>query len=679
MPGFKQLIHEVHRRSLWQVLGIYVVGCWIAYEVVVNLVQGLNLPAWLPAFAIVLFIIGLPIVLATAFIQEGTPLRALAAEDPPAAVEHKPAARLFNWKNAVGGGIVAFMLWGVIAAGYVVFAKPELAREDAELSVAALPFVNMSDDKENEYFADGFHDELLTQLSKIPTMKVISRTSVEGYKNTTKNLRTIANELGVRYVLEGSVQRFGDRVKITAQLIDARKDQHVWAETYERSRADLFAIQTEVATAIAQTMNAELSPKTKANLATRPTENTEAYDFYLRALDYGHAGESAGRVERGAFWKNEMELLEKAVAADPKFAIGYADLGKAHLRLHWYGYDRTEARRMLGKAAIDRSIELAPTAPETQMALGYWYYWGERNFDQALAQFERVRKEQPRNGDLTALIGYVQRRQGKLLDAARNIEKGLELDPRNLYLAEQSGNTYRGAREWASALRLLDRAIALSPDYPESYDAKAKVFMSSTGDVAQARSIIAAGLQRRQADDLLIPAAWVEMCDRKFDAALGLLDRASQPFLDGQDAAETFALWRGYALLGKGDVAGARKEFEKSRALLEALLKQRPDDYRVLVSLGTTYAALGDRDKAITAAQRAYDLAPSTTDAWIGAQMLDSQAITYALLGDAPHASEKLDMLLKTPSWSALTPAVLRIDPRFDKIRSSSQFQALLR
>jgi TolB-like protein/Tfp pilus assembly protein PilF len=650
------------------------VGSWIAYEVVLNLVEGLQLPAWLPGAAIVLFIIGLPIVLATAFVQEGTPF-----QSPPEPTE-KAAAKVFNWKNAVLGGVVAFLLLAVTAGGWVMLRKPsELSTRESAFSVAALPFENLSADKEDEYFTDGFHDELLTQLSKIGSLRVISRTSVLGYKGTTKNLKAIADELGVRYILEGSVRRFGDRVKITAQLIDSRTDNHVWAETYERDRADLFAIQADVAIAIAQAMDAELTPETKASLTALPTTSTEAHDFYLRALDYQGSGSAAAREDRRTRWTMAVTMLEKAVAADARFAVAHAELGIAHLRMYWFGFDQSDRRRDLGKQSIDRALELAPSLPQARTALGYYHYWGMRDYKRALAAWTAAQDDLPGSMEIANLRAFVLRRMGRYEETIELLRKSELTDPRNSFMAFELAQSYMCALNYDEAIRWADKAIALAPEYPQPYGVKANVFLNTRGDIESARSAIRAGIALSPSDiDIVIDAFALEMLARNYAEALRLAEGISEELVENQEEFVSPALMKGLALMRLDRKPEARVQLERARQLLEAQVAANPNDYRSVHPLALTYGALGDRAKATEYAQRAVQLMPMSLDGLIGPFVAERAAHTYALIGDAQHATEQLALAVAAPARQAVRPPALRIDPRWDGIRNTPEFQRLL-
>ena len=327
MERLRQLIHEIHRRSLWQVLGIYALASWAVLQVVDTLGGALNLPDWFPSFALALLIIGLPVVLATAFVQEGMSGREVSDADLAAPVA--PTAGLFTWRNALGGGVLAFALLGFVGTGWILFGGGLGGGSDTgelpqQATIAVLPFQNNSPDAENAYFADGVHEDILTQLSKIGALTVISRTSVMRYRDAPEsNLRQIGEELGATAILEGSVRRAGNRILVTAQLIDVATDAHLWAENYERELNDIFAVQRGIAERVAEALQATLTPQEVSRIARAPTENLDAYDFYLRAREADRRLTEEGNEEA-------IRLHNLALELDPEYALAWAGLSRAY-------------------------------------------------------------------------------------------------------------------------------------------------------------------------------------------------------------------------------------------------------------------------------------------------------------------------------------------------------------
>ena len=465
MSRLRHFIQEIHRRSLWQVLGIYAVTSWVIYEVVQSLTEGLGLPQWFPAFAVVLLLIGLPIVVATAFVQEG--IAPATRQDPtllPGAEpgsEARPgevggARRLFTWRNAISGGVLALALWGVLATGWIVLYGRAAGSPSVDTkSVAVLPFVNMSANPENEYFSDGITETIITHLSKIADLKVISRTSVMQYKQTDKNLRQIADELGVTTILEGSVQRAEDRVQITAQLIDAESDDHLWAEQYNRQLSDIFAIQSEVALNISRALATALSAEEEQQIQRTPTENVEAFNLYLLGRHW---------VTRRTGFEKAVEYFERAIERDSTFALAYVGLADSYYLGVWYeGWGQAEAVPKARAAAL-KALEMDNALGEAYASLGNIELWMEWNWEEAKKNLERALALNPGYSEAHNWYGALLYYMGDQEMAFREIELALELDPMS-----PSMNATYGVALWQlgrrdEAIQQFQRALELAPD-----------------------------------------------------------------------------------------------------------------------------------------------------------------------------------------------------------------------
>ena len=468
MSGLKNLIHDIHRRSLWQVLGIYLVGSWIALQVVQTLTESLGMPAWFPQMAVILLVIGLPVVLATAFVQEGSgrgPPGEPTGPSPEAdtganlaggtgsldvpSTRPPRAQRLFTWKNAIGGGIVALALWGALA-GVWLFVRPGGSAtlggggEADRPSIAVLPFAIRSASEEDAFFVDGMHDDILTALSKISALKVISRTSVMEYRGQTANVRQIAQELNAQTVLEGGVQRAGGRVRINLQLIDAATDEHLWAETYEREMSvdNVFVIQSEIARAVAAELEAALAPEEAARIASVLTRDPVAYERYLKARETFASGGQEG-------WTRSAQLYEEAVELDPGFVEAYLGVAAVHALIHWFGIDRSPDRLEAARVAVEQAVALDPESPDVHLGVGLYLY-RSRQYEAAMGELLIAAPGLPNSAPLFRTLGYIQRRMGRFEEAAQNLRKAYELDPR-------SANTANSLGKWG---------IPLSPPTP---------------------------------------------------------------------------------------------------------------------------------------------------------------------------------------------------------------------
>ncbi len=687
MSRLRQLITGVHRRSLWQVLAIYVVAAWVVFEVVQTVTEGLGLPTWFPAFAALLLLIGLPIVLATAFVQEGiSPMRRHdptllpSAESDDRRREVAGARRLFSWRNAMTGAAMAFGLWGVVATGWLLLADRDdaagMEAEQERKSIAVLPFENMSPAEEDEYFAAGVHEEIIAQLSKIGDLKVISRTSVMEYKERTQNLRTIASELGVANILEGSVRRTGDRVRITAQLIDAKEDEHLWAENYDRQLSDIFAIQSDVARQIAAALRAALSDAELSQIDERPTDNLEAYDYYLRGLDHEGRGPQEESNLRAA-----AQMFERAIELDPKFALAYAWLSDTYSQMyHWY-HDRTEERMALAREAVDSAFAIVPGLPEAHRALGHYHY-RLLDYDRALAQLELAQRSLPNEAGLVRNIGWVKRRQGDFEAARTYAQRAFELDPRGAGSANDLAEVNTYLRDHAEAERFYDLRISLAlvPTSEQgAYPAKAWLYVGWKGSTAQARSTLSEGSEiLASTPERLWPrtSIWLELFDRNYEAALEKLASWRGEAFDEQQRLVPRSLLHAEILRLKGDAASARPDYDAARAQLERRLRDDPQDARVHSSLGVAYAGLGRIEEAVREAKLGVDLLPFATDALRGQYRLWDLARIYTMVGQYDAAIDQLEILLERPSLTSV--ALLRIDPTWDALGDHPRFQALL-
>lgn len=446
----KKLIQEIHRRSLWQVLGIYAVGAWVSLQVVDVLAQNFGLPEWFPAFALALLVIGLPIVLATAVVQVGVRGPEPSGESAPvgssavASQTHESAgSTMFTWKNAILGGVGAFALWGVVAAGWMLMgpgansgnAEPGSASVEAEASrdlrsVAVLPFATRTTSEEDEYFAEGMHDDLLTQLAKIDSLKVISRTSVMEYKGVNRNIGEIADELGVATVVEGGVQRSGDRVRVNVQLIDASTDEHLWAETYdeELTAANVFAIQSDLAKKIALALEATLTPEVAERIEERPTESLAAYDLYVRGrFIFDNRGSTRDGVEAAA------DLYRQATVADPTYALAYTGLAGTYLQLFNLGYLSEGEALPQASAALERALESDPDLAEGRILRAQLLRLDLRPED-AEREVRRVLELNPGNAQAHSLYSQLLLTLGHPEESVLEARRSVQLDPLSVAL-----------------------------------------------------------------------------------------------------------------------------------------------------------------------------------------------------------------------------------------------------
>jgi len=537
-----------------------------------------------------------------------------------------------------------------------------------EKSIAVLPFENLSKEEENAFFAGGVQDEILSNLAKIADLKVISRTSVMKYKTgPERNLREIAKVLGVAHIVEGSVQRAVNRVRVSAQLIDARSDTHVWAEHYDRDVADVFAIQSEIAQQIAAQLRAKLSPQEKATLASRPTQDTEAYDLYLRAKELVH-GTSILDKGPGEI-SSAVNLLEKAVARDPKFASAYCLLVEANLNLYW-GQSMPGARER-AEVALQAARRLAPEAAETHLVEGLFFYWGKRDYDHALESLEKAARVSPNNADVFRFSARVERRLGRWAEAIRHQFRAIELDPRDWQPRNEAISSYVAIRDYATAERMADRAIA---DFPERADffrtVKAEAAFSA-GDLKTAR----AALNTLSVPDSVWQLWGVAILEHNYKEAERLLSVWTQHY----PADETLfpaSFLEGLTARATGQSEKARSAFGAARQHFSGLLREPNEQPMVLSHLAIADAALGRKEEALQEGRRAVELMPISRDPLFGADLIRNLALIYSWIGERDRAIEQLSSVASLPGGPSY--GELKFDPSWDELRGDPRFEKII-
>jgi TolB-like protein len=444
-----------------------------------------EIPNWAVRLVVLLLIIGFPVAVILAWAFELTP-EGIKRTDQ---IEPGERSRNRAWIYVVivaGGISVSLFLFG----RYTTSSKQSGSVELPTKSIAVLPFENFSEDKAFAFFADGVHDEILNDLAKIADLKVISRTSVMQYKNTaTRNLPEIAQALKVAHVLEGSVQRSGDRVRVSAQLIDARNDTHVWVEKYDRDLADVFAIQSEIAQKIADQLQGKLSPKEKTAIEERPTKDLAAYDLYLRAKELIYDGEFNPSRRREDFFK-AVQLLDQAIVRDPVFLLAHCQLAYMHDQIYLYNFDHTETRLALAETSVKAAVRLQPDSGETHLAQASLFYWGYLNYDRAREELAKAQRTLPNNTRIFRILGFIDRRQGRWDEAIRNLERAVDLDPRNAITIIELGWTYSWLRKYEEAIGMFNRALALEPRSIRFQTYPAQIGLLARADMAPLRATL---------------------------------------------------------------------------------------------------------------------------------------------------------------------------------------------
>src|SRR5947208_3754872 len=464
MSGF---LEEVKRRQVYRVAVAYVIAAGGIIQLASAAFPAWELPNWALRLVIVLLLIGFPIALILAWAFDVTPQR---IKSTPAL-----APRMQRRRN-----IVMLVAVGVIVSAVAgFFLLPRASAHKIDKSIAVLPFENLSDEKENAYFADGIQDDVLTNLSKIGDLKVISRTSVMPYRGKASNLREIGKALGVSTILEGSVRRIGNRVRVNVQLINAENDEHIWAEDYDRDLTDVFAIQTDLAKKITGELQAKLSPAEKAQMERKPTENGEAYLAFVQANNLGCALEDFDKL------KQSEQLYERAIQLDPNFALAVA---RSSLVQSWlvHTYDPTRERREKARILAERALRFEPDLPEAHLAVGYSYYYGDNDYDAALREFEIAHRGLPNEQEAYLAVGAIQRRQGKWAESTANLEKAVSLNPKDIWPLQNLTFNYAMLRNFAAANKTIDRALALNPTAFGVLEIKSKLAIFEKGDFSVA-------------------------------------------------------------------------------------------------------------------------------------------------------------------------------------------------
>jgi TolB-like protein/Tfp pilus assembly protein PilF len=543
-----------------------------------------------------------------------------------------------------------------------------------EKSIAVLPFANLSAEKENAYFAGGIQDQILTNLAKIGDLKVISRTSVTAYASNQPNVREIAKVLGVAAVVEGSVQRVANRVRISVQLINAATDEHIWAENYERDLTDVFAAQRDIAFEIASSLHAQLSPNEKARLQRRPTSSGAAYLVYLQAQDALSRSQSVEEIEKVA------PLYEKAIELDPAFALAFARLSHVEAMIY---YSRQTPRILeQARAAANEALRLQPDLPEAHLALGYIHFWGEHDYGRALTEFDLAQAGLPNDADVVAAIAAIQRRQGKWSESTANYQKAAVLNPKDTAIWGMGlAANYTSLRDYSAAAKALDRAIAADPSFFHNHNWRAQLDIDLKGDMRAMEQLLAKTPENVDPDGVVTYSRYeLALFQRKYDEAIAVLDRSAAETVEithaaaGGDCPRSFL--RGLAYWLKKDSANSHRSFEEARAVLERRVQESPTVGAMHALLGQIYAGLGRKEDAVREAKRAIELSPESQDRFHGPRLTITVSRIYSLLGDTDSALPLLEHLLYAPG--GLTPFLLRLDPIWDPLRGDPRFQNLV-
>jgi serine/threonine protein kinase/tetratricopeptide (TPR) repeat protein len=572
------------------------------------------------------------------------------------------------------GAVVVVVMAGITVR--LVYRKPALPLSK-EIRLVVLPFENLGS-SEDEYFATGITDAITARLATIHGLAVISRQSAMRYKKRGKSAQQIADELRVDYILEGTVQRErpsdpNSRVRIIPQLIKVSDDAHVWAESYDNDMSEVFRVQSDLAEQVAQALNITLFKREHRALASRPTGNMEAYDYFLRGNEYYHRSVQENDL------KIAVQMYEKAVELDPKFALAYAQLSRTHAEMYWLHHDHTGQRIEMAKKAVEKALQLDPDSPEIHLALGHYYYHGQSDWDRALEQFSVARKSQPNNSNLLLFIGLVQRRQGKFENALANIKRASELDPLSNDIILELGITFRLMRNYQEALRCFDRAISLAPDLPGPYYEKAWLYLIWEGGTEKARAVAEEALKTvRSPEQSLIISLLITLYvyEGSYQTALDELSSLKSEDTDSQFVFIPCAMQYASIYRHMNENEMAKKYYEEARNVLEAKIQQQPDDARFHSALGIAYAGLGRKEDAVREGKIGINLLPISKEAMRGYSRASDLARIYVMVGEFDLALDQIEFLLSRPGDISIP--LLRLSPDWAPLSDQPRFKKLV-
>jgi TolB-like protein/Tfp pilus assembly protein PilF len=669
----KTFFGELKRRNVYKVAVAYVVAGWALSQGIAQVFPVFDVPNWVIRLIVALIIIGFPIAVACAWAFEMTPEGLKRTEDIDPTTPHR-----------IHGPWIYIALIGVAVSISLFFlgrytAPTGLTSGDGNKSIAVLPFATLSDDQDDAYFADGVQDQILTDLAKVSDLRVISHTSVRQYKTgAERNIREIGRQLGVAYIMEGTVQRAQDRLRINATLIDARSDTHVWAESYDRTAADLFAIQSELAQSIVTQLKAKLSPQQKAEIEERPTQDLDAFELYLQAKPSVDAYVNATDVRAALL--QALKSLDEAIKRDPNFVSAYCYIARANALLYFFDLDPTPERITLAENAVNNALRLRPDSAEAHLARADYLFRCRRDYDRALEELAIARPGLPNSSPFFILSGYINRRRNHFANAERDFSTAFALDPRNPNAYNLLADTYVLERRFPGVVHVYENVLAAGETAPIVRFRLTSSIMYETADTGPLRDVLNKFPDMEFAGGQTPARSLMAMLDRDYVAAEKFL--TDSPRKDFQDIDFSFYFPKSWyeAMIAreKGDSAKAMAAFRECREILAQRLVVKPEHARTIAVLAQVDAGLGQKDLAISEAQHAIDLMPISKDIYDGALVLEGLAQVYTWTGERDRAIELVQKLLSMPGYTnygrlKLHPlwAPLRGDPRFEQIVAS--------
>ena len=670
----KRFFAELKRRNVYRAAMLYGMGAWLLAQIATQIFPFFNVPNSAVRFVIVSLILGFPIAMVLSWIYELTPEGLVRTEDVDPAMQRQ-------WGRKVDFVIIGVLL---LVIAMLVYQRLPFRTQSGEAipekSIAVLPFANFSDEKANAFFADGIQDDILTSLAEIKELRVISRSSVIQFRDgTARNLREIAKTLGVANILEGSVRREGDRVVVNVQLIDARNDRHIWANRYDRTLVDSLGLQGELAGEIADALRANLSADEKARVAIKPTQNPNAYVFYLRANQISRNPDTLLQD-----YKTAEQLFMQAITLDPDFALAHARLASVRAEVFHF-YEPTDAWKTKARTEAETALRLQPNLAEAHLALGQCIYWMDHDYERALEQFEIASRLSPSNGDARRLVAAIKRRQGKWEEALQAYEQVAKVDPQNPNTVREVLFTNTAMRRWPEAARWGERMRAMAPASLVAKIQSGYVDFWWKGDTQLLKSLVDQVPTGVDPDGAITATRWeVAMLQRDYFAAKKVLETFSANELSYTNAGTTPKIFfEGCIYLAQGVNVKAQEALELARPALEAAVQEAPASAERHAILGCLYAFMGRKDDAMREGRLTVELKPESTDAVDGTLMSGYLALIYARVGENDLAISLIDRLLKIPgpvdsANYSITVNDLKYRWEWDPIRSDPRFQAII-
>ena len=675
---------ELKRRKVYRVAVAYAIVAWLLIQAASILFPTFEAPPWVMKVFVTAVILGFPVALILAWAFELTPegLRRSEEVAPQESKTRKPGSKwtaVIVTAAVLATALLAFQFVRTRRSPAIESPKQTAPTAALDKSVAVLPFENLSSDKENAFFAQGIQDEIITTLSKISGLRVISRTSTARYNSAPENLPEIARQLRVSNMLEGSVQKAGDRVHINVQLIQADTDAHLWAQSYDRQLTDIFSVEAEVAKSIAGSLQAALSPQEKARVEIKPTDNADAYVLYLRGRDYQTRPDNLLQDFRSA-----ANLYEQAITLDPRFALAHARLSVATSTIYHF-YQPTESWKQKANAEALESLRLQPNLGEGHLALGLYHYYMEGDYQAALRELGLAAQALPNDGDVGLYTAAVQRRQGHFAQAIASYQHAEAIDPRNSVMLYDAAQTYFGLRDWRTAAERMDRVLALFPDSFNVKIQRAYIQFFWKGSTAPIKAELQTLPPNLDPDGVVTFARWdVSLMDRDAAAAEKALAACQLDTIASQTGVPLPKSYLQACVdLVRGDAGKARAEFEAARPAIEKIVANSPQDGTRRAQLALLYAYLGRKEDALREGQRAMELKPISHDVIEGATVEDFYALICAHVGETNEAISRIERLLTTPfavdyADESVTLSDLRQRWEWDPLRKDPRLQKIL-